>query len=267
MKPGSPPHESQPTLASDGRQGFWPRWPLPALLIWMGAALAAQGAAAAALQPHAALAVGTLVGAVLALAVRGRWRRLIAAAGFPTAAALLHAAAGVPAWAWLAAALPLMLLYPLRGWRDAPLFPTPRGALQGLAPICAAAPPRRVLDAGCGLGDGLAELARVWPQAVLEGIECSRVLARLAAWRCRGMRIHHGDMWALPWSGYDLVYLFQRPESMPAAAAKAGAEMPAGAWLVSLEFEVPHWTPAARLEGPAGRPAWVYRLGCGTPAA
>jgi Asp-tRNA(Asn)/Glu-tRNA(Gln) amidotransferase A subunit family amidase len=45
----------------------------------------------------------------------------------------------------------LLAAYPLRTWRDAPLFPTPVDALDGLAaqlPLVAGA---RVLDAGCGL--------------------------------------------------------------------------------------------------------------------
>jgi hypothetical protein len=253
-------------LAAPPPAGRRLRWPLPALLAWLAAAAVAQGLAAADAGPVPALLAGSAAGALLALAVRGRWRRAITAAGFPLAALLLAAAGAVPAWAWGLAALPLLLAYPLRGWRDAPLFPTPAGALQGLAQACAAAPPRTVLDAGCGLGHGLAELGRVWPQAERQGVECSRALAWLAARRDRRAHIHCGDMWARSWAAADLVYLFQRPESMPRAAAKALAELRPGAWLVSLEFPVPHWTAAARLEGgPAGRPVWVYRIGCGTP--
>ena len=67
-------------------------------------------------------------------------------------------------------------------------------------------------------------------------------------------------MWAADWSGYQMVYLFQRPESMDRAAAKAQAEMAAGSWLVSLEFAVPGLLPSAQLRVPGGRVVWLYRL-------
>jgi len=53
--------------------------------------------------------------------------------------------------------------------------------------------------------------------------------------------------------------MFQRPESMPRAVAKAGAEMPPGCWLVSLEFEARELEPTAVLTVPDGRALWLYR--------
>ena len=43
-----------------------------------------------------------------------------------------------------------------------------------------------------------------------------------------------------------MVYLFQRPESMERAFAKATHELAPGCWLVSLEFAVPGRTADAR---------------------
>jgi hypothetical protein len=60
--------------------------------------------------------------------------------------------------------------------------------------------------------------------------------------------------------GYDLVYLFQRPESMQRAADKAAAELKPGAWMVSLEFEVPTLQPQAVLELARDRKVWAYRV-------
>ena len=57
-----------------------------------------------------------------------------------------------------------------------------------------------------------------------------------------------------------MVYLFQRPESMARAMDKALAQLQAGAWLVSLEFEVKGATPHATVFGADGRPVWVYRM-------
>jgi hypothetical protein len=69
-----------------------------------------------------------------------------------------------------------------------------------------------------------------------------------------------GDIWAADWTGFDMVYLFQRPESMPRAAAKASAELKPGTWLVSLEFEAPALKPFAKLDTVQGKPVWVYRM-------
>jgi hypothetical protein len=67
-------------------------------------------------------------------------------------------------------------------------------------------------------------------------------------------------MWKADWSTYQMVYLFQRPESMARAAAKAQAELAAGAWLVSLEFAVSGVLPFAQLRAPGGRVVWIYRM-------
>jgi hypothetical protein len=158
--------------------------------------------------------------------------------------------------------VPLALLafvYPWRAWRDAPLFPTPAGALRGLALRAPLGAQAAILDAGCGLGAGLTELQREYPQAAFAGIEWSWPLRLVCAWRCRFARIRRGDLWSLDWSPYALVYLFQRPESMARAAAKAGHELASGAWLVSLEFEATTLVPEHVLAAPDGRRVWLYR--------
>jgi SAM-dependent methyltransferase len=165
------------------------------------------------------------------------WRRAVVALGWPLALSL--SAVAVPAWAWALAAGLLLLLYPRRLWRDAPLFPTPLGALDALAQHAPLPPNARVLDAGCGAGHGLRALARAYPAARLEGVEASRLLALWARWRCPRATVRCGDLWHESWAGLSLVYLFQRPESMPDALAKARAELGPGAWLVSLDFPLP----------------------------
>ncbi|NUP86638.1 MAG: class I SAM-dependent methyltransferase, partial [Burkholderiaceae bacterium] len=171
------------------------------------------------------------------------------------------ATAGMPAWAWLVPLGLLLLAYPLRAWRDAPLFPTPAHALDGAAQRIELKPGDRVLDAGCGLGHGLKALYAAWPQARVEGIEASWMLRLGAALRCRHARVRQGDMWRLNWGGYRIVYLFQRPESMEPAWRKACAEMGAGSWLVSLEFTVPGVPPTGMVQAPQGRRVWLYRIG------
>ncbi len=72
--------------------------------------------------------------------------------------------------------------------------------------------------------------------------------------------MRHGDIWREDWGAYDLVYLFQRPETLPRAVAKARAEMKAGARLVSLEFVASALQPTAVVYASEDRPVWVYRL-------
>jgi SAM-dependent methyltransferase len=239
----------------------WPlpalRWPLPALAGWLAA-----WSVFAALRPLSvplAAALGTALGALFALRAATPVRRALLALGFP----LSLAGAGAPAWAWLLPLAALAAAYPRSAWRDAPLFPTPAGALDGLADAAPLPAGARVLDAGCGLGHGLAALRRAYPQARLEGVEYSAPIAALAAWRVRGAPLHasvtRGDMWAADWRGCALVYLFQRPESLPRAVAKARRELADGAWLASLEFEAADLEPHAVLQDDGGRPLWLYR--------
>lgn len=236
-------------------------WPLPAVLVWAGAWLLWLALARAGMAPALALGGALAASTAAALICSGRWRRGIAAAGFPLSALVLGAAGATPPWVWLLLLLPVLTVYPLRAWRDAPLFPTPREALLGLDAVVGA--PKRVLDAGCGAGDGLLALHRLWPQAQCSGVEWSPLLALATRWRCRAARVQaqvqRGDMWAASWAGYDLVYLFQRPESMARAFSKASAELAPGAWLVSLEFAVPGVAPHACLQGAGRKTVWVYR--------
>ena len=235
-------------------------WPLPALLAWaLGWALFALLRSVGA---PLAISIAASVGLGAALSVIGStpWRRVFIAAGFPLSLAVSGLAAGLPAWGWLLPLALLALVYPLNAWRDAPLFPTPVGALDGLAKLAPLAPRARILDAGCGLGDGLRELHREYPCAALHGLEWSWPLRLLCAWRCGFSTVRRADIWAADWSGYDLVYVFQRPESMDRAAEKATREMKAGAWLVSLEFDAPGFAASKVIECADGRRLWLYRV-------
>ena len=235
-----------------------PPWPLPALLAWALAWLLFAGLQRV-VPPVWALLGACAVAVAASLWGSTWWRRGLIAAGFPLALALTGWAS-VPPWAWLVPLGLLLVVYPLNAWRDAPLFPTPHAALQGLAAQAPLAPGARVLDAGCGLGDGLMALRRAYPQAQLEGVEWSWPLRLLCGLRCPWARVRRTDMWEHDWSGYALVYLFQRPETMPRAVGKALAELAPGAWLVSLEFAAPGLLPQAQLRLPGGRVVWMYRM-------
>lgn len=240
-----------------GLRRFATAWPLSALLVWL-AAWAAH-ALLLGVGREVAVVAGTLLGGALALLYEARWRRLIAALGFPLSALVQGWQGGVSPLLWLLPLALLWWLYPRRSWSEAPLFPTPAGALAQLpaqAPLPAGA---RVLDAGCGLGDGLRELVRAYPEARVEGVEWSRPLALAARWRVRGASVRRGDLWADDWAPFALVYVFQRPESMPRVWDKACAELGPGAWLVSLDFAVPGVGPVASWQLENGQFVWLYR--------
>jgi len=238
------------------------RWPLSALLAWAAGWAAMLGLArTAALPPALAVMAGLLVAAVPALLAATFWRRAIVAGGFPVSLLATGIGGALPAWAWLLPLAVLALAYPVTAWRDAPMFPTPRDALAGLDRHVALPASPSVLDAGCGLGHGLRALRAVWPHARLSGVEWSWPLALAARLRCPWARVARGDMWRGSWAGHDLVYLFQRPESMARALAKADAQMRPGSWVVSLEFEAAGRRAHARMALPSGRPVWIYRIG------
>lgn len=252
-----------PAMASSLMPSWRLPWPAPAVLAWALAWTGFVAAGAAGLSPLPAALLGTLVGAAAALAVERPLRRWLVALGFPLSAAVLAGAplaARLPAWAWL---LPVglgLLAYPMRAWRDAPFFPTATGALDALSEVVHLPSGAKILDAGCGLGDGLNALRQAWPEARFFGIEWSLPLKLACQARCSWARVWRGDMWSVSWKGYDVVYLFQRPESMARAVAKARREMAPGSWLVSLEFEAPELPPHARLQAEGQRPVWVYRV-------
>jgi hypothetical protein len=236
------------------------RWPLPALAAWLFAWLLYLALVQLQAEPALAALAATLATLACSVFGRTRARALVIAGGFPLSLLASGSALTLPSWAWLLPLALLALLYPRRAWRDAPLFPTPPRALEAL-PLKVRLPGgARVLDAGCGLGHGLRALRRAFPQARLEGIEWSAPLAWASRWRCRFARVKRGDMWTQSWQGFDLVYLFQRPESMARAVAKASAEMTPGSWLASLEFEAAACLPQAVLQCADGRPLWLYRL-------
>ena len=234
-------------------------WPLPALLAWGLAWLIFAGLTSLHVAAWAPFVTASATGVLLSAWGSTRWRRLFIAGGFPLSVVASGAAGGLPAWAWLLPLVLLALLYPVSTWRDAPLFPTPAHALRGLAELAPLPSAATIVDAGCGLGDGLRELHREYPAARIDGLEWSWPLGIACAWRCRFAHVRRADIWTADWSAYDLVYLFQRPESMSQACDKAARELRPGAWLASLEFEVQGLAPQEVLRCPDGRPVWLYQ--------
>jgi SAM-dependent methyltransferase len=231
---------------------------LPAVLVWAVAWALFLVQSIFGINPVLALGLASALGVAASLLGDNWWRRVMIGLGFPLSL-LLSQSAVLPGWVWLVPLLVLLVIYPLNAWRDAPLFPTPSKALKNLAAQAPLASGAQILDAGCGLGDGLKALRSVYPEAQFAGIEWSWALRALCAMRCPWAKVRQGDIWAADWSNFDMVYLFQRPESMPRAMTKADAELKPGAWLVSLEFEARALRAHAVLQTVQGKPVWVYR--------
>jgi SAM-dependent methyltransferase len=249
------------------RSPFQWTWPVPALLVWAACWLFFVALRAAGASMLVALLVAILAGVMGSVWATTLMRRVLMALGFPLSWLALAGsggagmAIGLPAWVWLVPLTLAWLLYPPGTWRDAPLFPTPNGALDGLGDTVRLPLAGHVLDAGCGLGDGLLALERAFPEVHLHGVEHSWPLRLLCALRARHATVRQGDIWAHDWSMYDLVYVFQRPESMTRAWAKAQSDLRPGAWLASLEFPVPDVRPAHQWMCQDGRILWLYQRG------
>lgn len=238
------------------------KWPLPALVVWGMAWLIFAGLSSLAMAAWLAAVIAGGLATASSLWASTPWRRIFVAGGFPLsllASETSGIAGSLPPWAWLLPMALLVLLYPLNTWRDAPLFPTPSGGLRGLAALVRLPPQVSIVDAGCGLGDGLLELHREYPAARFEGLEWSWPLRLACAWRCRFANVQRMDIWAADWSRHDMVYLFQRPESMPRAIEKSARELHHGAWLASMEFEAAALKPQQVLQCADGRRVWLYQ--------
>ena len=229
------------------------RWPLPALFAWISSWALYLGLGAYIFPDMLAWLIATAWSLFLMRYGLTPMRRFLIAIGFPLSMLVTIGAMSVPSWVWPLLMVLVLLIYPKRAWQDAPLFPTPSQALRDVpshAPLGADA---RILDAGSGLGDGLMALRQAYPHARLDGMEMSWLLRFLSALRCPWASIRQGDIWAADWGDYDMVYLFQRPESMPRAVQKAEMDLKRGAWLASLEFEARELQPQAIVQCPDGR--------------
>jgi len=192
-------------------------WPIPALLAWGSSWLIFAGLKHVGAPEWVGLTVATFWGGILTSLATTKMRRILILVGFPLSMWAASGALTMPPIGWLLLLGLIVVIYPRKAWKDAPLFPTPRRALRQLPEHITLLGGARILDAGSGLGDGLIALRDAYPRADLNGVEMSWPLRIISAIRCSFATIRQGDIWMVDWRSYDMVYMFQRPESMPNA--------------------------------------------------
>jgi hypothetical protein len=245
------------------KRTFRLKWPLFAILFWLLTWFIYYIVLGFNVSQGIALVTTISLGAILSSIEKNGWRRVFLNLGFLVSWVLTTpVAAGelVPSWVWLIPLAALVVTYPVQSWADAPFFPTPHKALIGLAKKISLSENAKILDAGCGLGHGLRELHKEYPSSQFEGIERSVLLTKICSLWCPWAKIRNGDIWDADWSIYDMVYIFQRPESMKRTLQKVNAELKPKSWLVSLEFELIEIIPTDKLSFSNGKMVWLYQM-------
>jgi SAM-dependent methyltransferase len=159
-------------------------------------------------------------------------------------------------WLWPLIRSPVRRFFSERatGWAER----TGAGSPAHLAPLAAATlhvspAPERVLDVGCGRGEGTLFLAREFPQARIRGVDISEEMVRLAQGKVGldpegRIAFKVGDAADLPYPGdsFDLVAQLNMP---PFFAELARVLRPGGQVIVAASWgpDTPFYTPPRRL--------------------
>ena len=157
-------------------------------------------------------------------------------------AILLARQASVPAWAYLAAFLLLVLFYWSTFRTRVPLYLSDRKAWQAVAPLLPETQAFRFIDLGSGLGDVPFYLEPRFPLGRFYGTEIapapwliSRLRARFKRSRVSFMR---RDYVTLNLADFEVVFAFLSPAAMPGLWQQAQAQMRSGSLFISLSFAV-----------------------------
>jgi len=159
-------------------------------------------------------------------------------------------------WLWPLLRSPMRRFFEERaqGWDER----TGAGSAEYLAPLAAAAlhvrtTPERVLDIGCGTGEGTLFLAREFPQARVRGIDIAEEMIRLASAKVGldpegRIAFKVADASGLPWpeDSFDLVCQL----NMPVFFDEIARVLRPGGWVIvasSFGPSTPFYTPAKLL--------------------
>jgi hypothetical protein len=208
-------------------------FPLMLAAVWL---LARAGASPG--YAHVALLQGAFAAVLTLWAGLARWWRLIQ---FALPVAVLAAAGlALPPAVFLGGFVLLLVLFWSTFRTQVPYYPSGKAVRGAVAALLPAAGNPRAIDIGSGFGGLVMGLARMRPDALVEGIElaplpwfASRLVAAITRSRARFRR---GDYERLDFGGYDLVFAYLSPAAMEDLWRKAHREMRPGSRLASYEF-------------------------------
>lgn len=216
---------------------------LKALLAQLGGVLVAFAAGRSGVLPPglwALIATQAVAAMLLAAALRSARWWLPIHLGFVPLLVLARQLA-IPPQAYLAAFVALLAFYWTSFRTQAPLFLTNRRTVAAVARLLADHP-LRLLDIGSGTGSLVRPLARLRSDCRFCGVETAPgpwLLGRVLARGLGNLDWRRGDLFAIPWADYDVVYAFLSPAPMAAVWRKAAQEMRPGTLLLSNSFAVP----------------------------
>ncbi len=172
-----------------------------------------------------------------------KWQKLFLLLGFPLSSFLLQINQASSSVGWLMPLFILLLIYPPNSWKDAPIFPTPSNALNGLNFILDLKNNSKILDFGSGTGNGIRAILKEWPNSYVFGVENSILFYLFTKFKYPKATIIFKNMWDVHLSNFNVLYVFQRPETMNQIWEKAKKEMPPKSFVISLSFPIENINP------------------------
>ncbi len=172
-----------------------------------------------------------------------KWKKIFLLLGFPLSAFLLQINQASSTIGWLMPLLILLIVYPPNSWKDAPIYPTPKNALDGLNAILNLKNNSKILDFGCGVGHGIKAILQEWPNSYVFGVENSIFFYLFTKLKYHKATIIFDNMWDVHLSNFNVLYVFQRPETMTEIWEKAKKEMPPNSFVISLSFPIENVKP------------------------
>lgn len=185
-------------------------------------------------------------------------------------ALVLGVAAELPPQWCLAALLALAGVFWNSYRAQVPLYLSGKAAWREVARLLPSTGGVRVIDLGCGLGGLVAYLARMRPDARVDGVEsaplpflASCVRAWISGREGGGgsASILWRDLWQVNLADYDVAHAYLSPVPMPLLWAKACREMRSGSLFLSHSFAVPGAEPLLVRPLPRRGCLYVYRIG------
>ena len=185
------------------------------------------------------------------------WKKVILSIGFPLS--LIFTGFDSTPLFWICGFSILIFIYPPNLWSNAPIYPTRENTLFGVSNLL---PQKifKILDVGSGLGHGLSEITREFPNSQVFGIERSPLLWLVSKLKSQKTNLFLGDMWTFNWNDFDIIYVFQRPEIMGKILEKAKQDLKPGSYLISLEFEIPDIKPFKKISTNNNNNVFIYQI-------